>query len=85
MADEKKNEILVIEPGMACVTKSKPYKIKTNLLQTMPGLLANVKEIVIEKNVSAIGQNAFYECTQLTSFVISDSVTKIGDQAFFKL
>ena len=33
-------------------------------------------------SVTEIGQNAFYNCTGLTSVTISNSVTKIGDGAF---
>ena len=32
--------------------------------------------------VTSIGQNAFYNCTSLTSVTIPDSVTEIGDSAF---
>jgi hypothetical protein len=34
--------------------------------------------------VTAIGENAFWECSNLTAISISNSVTKIGRNAFFK-
>ena len=35
-----------------------------------------------EKKVVSIGENAFFDCTSLTSVVIPNSVTSIGDFAF---
>ena len=34
------------------------------------------------KNVTSIGEKAFYDCTSLTSITIGDSVTSIGNSAF---
>ncbi|MCR5448480.1 MAG: leucine-rich repeat protein, partial [Solobacterium sp.] len=47
------------------------------------GLFANLTEITIGNNVKTIAQNAFKRCP-LTNIVIPDSVTKIGNQAFFE-
>ena len=33
--------------------------------------------------VSEIGDDAFYECGELTSVVIPNSITVVGDQAFY--
>ena len=44
---------------------------------------ANISKVIIEKGVTAIGEQAFADCTALTSATISDSVTSIGDYAFY--
>ena len=38
--------------------------------------------VVIPESVTAIGNSAFYSCSNLTSVVIPESVTAIGDSAF---
>ena len=43
-----------------------------------------IKEIVINKNVTSIGNRACYLCRNLTSVIIGDSVTSIGNFAFYK-
>ena len=39
-------------------------------------------DITIPESVTSIGDNAFYECSGLTSVTIPNSVTSIGDNAF---
>ena len=41
-----------------------------------------IGEIVIPNSVTSIGDNAFYECSGLTSVTIPNSVTSIGNYAF---
>ena len=41
-----------------------------------------VKEIIIDRGIKSIGDDAFFWCTSLTSVAIPDSVTSIGDSAF---
>ena len=43
---------------------------------------SEIKEVVIQKSVSNIGNYAFQGCTNLTSITIPDSVTSIGSSAF---
>ena len=43
----------------------------------------SIKEIVIEDGVQNIGNNAFRNCTGLTSITVPDSVTSIGSYAFY--
>lgn len=38
--------------------------------------------IIIPNNVTTIGDNAFYNCTKLTSLVIGEKVKEIGEWAF---
>ena len=41
-----------------------------------------VKDLVIPNSVKSIGDNAFYDCSGLTSVTIGNSVTSIGSSAF---
>lgn len=41
-----------------------------------------VSELVIPESISVIGDNAFSNCTGLTSLTVSDQVTAIGNSAF---
>ena len=41
-----------------------------------------VKEYVLGEEVTAIGDNAFYNCTGLTTLIIPGNVTSIGENAF---
>ncbi len=43
---------------------------------------ASIKNVVIESGVTGIGDNAFYDCTELSSVTIAASVTSIGNSAF---
>ncbi|MDR0831029.1 MAG: leucine-rich repeat domain-containing protein, partial [Prevotellaceae bacterium] len=45
---------------------------------------ANIKTLIIEDEVTSIGNNAFYYCIGLTSVVIPNAVTSIGDNAFYQ-
>ena len=45
-------------------------------------LSSEIKKVVIEKGVTAIGDYAFYHCENMTAAVIPDSVTVIGTGAF---
>ena len=44
---------------------------------------SQVKTVVIENGVTSIGNNAFYNCSSLTSVTIPSSVTSIGNNAFY--
>ena len=57
------------------------YNYSTN---TAPWCNASVavKQVIIEEDVTSIGNNAFAHCSSLTSVTIGDSVTSIGKSAF---
>lgn len=42
-----------------------------------------IKKVVIEDGVTNIGEDAFYECSNITEIDIPDSVTEIGMYAFY--
>ena len=56
----------------------------------MPNFGANIpwgteiKQAVIEKGITSIGDGAFYNCSSLTSITIPEGITSIGYRAFFK-
>ncbi len=43
---------------------------------------ADITEIVVEAGVTAVGQNAFADCTKLTEAVLPDGLLRIGESAF---
>ena len=43
---------------------------------------STIAEFTIPKNITTIGDSAFYECSSLSSVVIGDGVTSIGGAAF---
>lgn len=47
-----------------------------------PLKMAYIKNIIIEYGVTSIGDFVFFNCTNLTSVTISDTVTSIGEFAF---
>ena len=44
----------------------------------------SIAAVVIEDEVSSIGNRTFHSCSSLTGIVIGDSVTEIGDDAFVR-
>ncbi|MDE6088748.1 MAG: leucine-rich repeat protein [Oscillospiraceae bacterium] len=55
-------------------------------ISLLPGwfdLCKDIKKIIIEDGVTAIGSCAFWECTALESITIPNSVTAIGWSAFY--
>ena len=45
---------------------------------------ANISKVIIEKGVTAIGEQAFSGCGKITEITIPDSVTNIKTGAFFE-
>ena len=63
---------------------SSPKKVELNCDTISSWLSRNtsIEEIIIGNSVTSIGEDAFYECTGLTSVTIPNSVTSIGSEAF---
>ncbi len=47
-------------------------------------LRSSIKKVVIEEDVTSIGNYAFYYCTSLTEVFFSDGITAIGEYAFYR-
>ena len=62
---------LTFDKKTGTVTDCDPSVTKANIPHTIKGV-----------TVTSIGDQAFYNCTSLTSVTIPDSVTSIGDRAF---
>ena len=43
----------------------------------------DIKTVIIDKRITAIGSRAFYNCLNMTSVIIPDGVTTIGKEAFY--
>jgi hypothetical protein len=63
------------------LTLSKNDEINNN---SIPSQYKNSSKIIIDNNVTSIGERAFSNCTGLTSVVIPNSVISIGSYAFNK-
>ena len=57
------------------------FKIEGSVLVSYTGK-KEITSVVIPRDVTSIGEWAFYKCTSLTSVTIPDSVTSIGEWAF---
>ena len=44
----------------------------------------NLSNVILPKNITSIGERAFYACNSLTNLEISNNVRTIGKEAFTK-
>ena len=42
-----------------------------------------ISEVVIDKNITSIGDNSFYNLSRLKSVTVGENITRIGDYAFY--
>ena len=72
--------------NLTITCESPSFYLKEGLLYSKEGVLIycfpTTKDIVIPKDVTKIGDWAFYGCNLLQSIEIPDSVTKMGNRAF---
>lgn len=68
-----------------------PYKINGTIITSLAsdnsesilaGALDKVTKVILPNTITTIGNNAFFNCTSLTSINIPNSVTSIGTSAF---
>ena len=76
--DESTGELVISGSG-----KMYDYQLDEWNASETPFEDSNIKSVVIEDGVTAIGNYAFDYCHSLTSITIPDSVTTIGNRAFF--
>ena len=43
-----------------------------------------IKSVIINNGITSIGEEAFRDCSSLTSITIPNSVTSIGSEAFYE-
>ena len=70
-----------LKVGDSITINGKSFKITTIGKNAFNGF-AKLKTVTIGKNISSIGDKAFYKCAALTKTSIPSKVTKIGSQAF---
>ena len=71
------------------MTEGLIYTLTNNNMEYMvTGYVGSSIDVIIpaiyrDKNVTSIGDRAFYNCSSLTNVTIGNSVTSIGDEAFY--
>ena len=66
------------------LTNKNGYIIYVNgNVKTLVCYIAKETDLTVPKGVTAINQNAFYNCDKFTSIVIPNSVASIGKNAFY--
>ena len=68
---------LTTETKTATVTKEDEFLYSGNVI-----IPSSVKYYGVTYTVTAIGDNAFYECSNLANIIIPNTVTSIGNYAF---
>ena len=61
------------------MTSSKDFHIEGNILIRYTG---DDEQVVIPEEVTQIGKEAFYSCSDITSVTIPNSITSIENSAF---
>ena len=72
-----------LEDGTLTVSGTGPIPVFTPDTQPWKDYRPYIRRVVLEKGVTAIGDNAFYGCENLTSVSLPNTLTWVGGSAFF--
>ena len=64
------------------LTISGSGEVTRALIKNCEGPLYEIKNVIIKKEITSIGNSAFSECSSLSNIEIPNSVTSIGNHAF---
>jgi len=72
-----------LENGVMTISGSGPMYNYGQAAAPYMGYRSIIKEVVIEKGITTVGDNAFFNCQWIEKVSIPDGIEKIGDYAFW--